>query len=172
MITFKEQNYLEIFNNYHFFYYGYLSNWAFTPFIDTRTCIPYNCSEQYMMQQKALLFNDFESAQTIMRQKHPRQQKNLGRTLKNFDLQVWRTHARQIVYEGCFYKFTQDKNAFDYLMNTMDHYLVEASPTDTVWGIGMAESEDGIQDPKNWRGTNWLGQVLTCLREDIIKIPN
>ena len=171
MLEFKELNYLELYNKFHFFYNGYLSNWADVSFIDRETSIPYNCSEQYMMQQKALLFHDIETAKAIMLKKHPREQKELGRQVKNFDFDIWSIYARRIVYQGCFYKFTQNKDAFDYLMSTLGTYLVEASPYDTVWGIGLGEKDSQNQNPKNWKGTNWLGQVLTSLREDLITHP-
>jgi ribA/ribD-fused uncharacterized protein len=171
MLQFKEQNFLEKYNQYVFFYSGFLSNWADTPFVDTRTGTPYNCSEQYMMEKKALLFNDLDIAKKVLEKTFPGDQKALGRKVKGFDKEVWDTHARQIVYEGCYYKFTQNKDAYEYLMSTKDHYLVEASPTDTVWGVGMGGYEKEIEDPKNWKGTNWLGQVLTALREDLVEKP-
>ena len=167
MNQFQEQNFLEKYNQYVFFYNGYLSNWTYTPFLDTRSGDSYNCSEQYMMHRKALLFNDLEIAKKIMTKTFPGDQKALGRMVKNFDKEVWDKHARQIVYEGCYYKFTQNKGAYNYLMETKGHYLVEASPTDTVWGVGLGRDEEEIEDPKNWKGTNWLGQVLTQLREDL-----
>jgi len=167
MNQFQEQNFLEKYNQYVFFYNGYLSNWADTPFLDTRSGDSYNCSEQYMMYRKALLFNDLEIAKKIMNKTFPGDQKALGRKVKNFDKEVWDKHARQIVYEVCYYKFTQNEDAYNYLMETKGYYLVEASPTDTVWGVGLGGYEKEIKDPKNWRGTNWLGQVLTQLREDL-----
>jgi ribA/ribD-fused uncharacterized protein len=167
MKTFKD--YLKIYDKYIFFYNGFLSNWADTPFIDLETKVSYNCSEQYMMHQKALLFRDIETAKAIMLEKHPREQKALGRTVKNFDAGIWNLYARSMVYDGCFYKFTQNQQAREYLLSTKDHYLVEASPYDTIWGIGLAEGDELVKDPKNWKGTNWLGQVLTQLREDLIK---
>ncbi len=171
MLKYKSQDYLKLYNTYNFFYNGYLSNWAEVPFIDQETYIPYNCSEQYMMHQKALLFNDFETAQAIMFKKHPREQKELGRKVRNFDFSIWSSHAQQIVYEGCFYKFTQNKDAYEYLLSTAGTYLVEASPYDTIWGIGIGKDNPKIHDPKNWKGSNWLGQVLTSLREDLIRNP-
>lgn len=167
MLKFKEQNFLEKYNQYVFFYNGYLSNWADTPFLDTRSGDPYNCAEQYMMHKKALLFNDLDIAKKIMTKTFPGDQKALGRKVKNFNKEVWDEHARQIVYEGCYYKFTQNEDAYNYLIETKGYYLVEASPTDTVWGVGLGGYEKEIEDPKNWRGTNWLGQVLTQLREDL-----
>jgi ribA/ribD-fused uncharacterized protein len=166
MKEFKEQNFLKKYDKYFFFYTGYLSNWSNTPFTDPRTGIHYGCSEQYMMHKKALLFNDPETAEKILQSKHPRDQKALGREVKGFDKETWDLHARQIVYEGCYYKFSQNKDAYDYLMGTRGQYLVEASPYDTVWGIGLGCNDEGVSDPKNWRGTNWLGQVLTALRDD------
>ena len=147
MLEFKELNYLERYNKFHFFYNGYLSNWADVSFINSETFILYNCSEQYMMHQKALLFHDVETAKAIMIKKHPREQKELGRQVKNFDLNIWSIYARRIVYEGCFYKFTQNKDALDYLMSTQGTYLVEASPYDTVWGIGLSENDSQNQNP-------------------------
>jgi ribA/ribD-fused uncharacterized protein len=168
MKLFEEKNYLEKYTKYVFFYGGYLSNWADTPFMDTDTWIHYNTSEQYMMHQKALLFRDNHTAQMIMNTKSPREQKALGRLVKNFNKSIWEEYARQIVYEGCYYKFTQNKSAYDYLIGTAGTYLVEASPTDTVWGVGLTGPKGEIEDPKNWQGTNWLGQVLTQLRDDIL----
>ena len=172
MTMFKEQNFLEKYNQYVFFYNGFLSNWADTPFMDTRTGIPYNCSEQYMMHQKALMFNDHDIAQKILQKKFPGDQKALGRKVKGFEKEAWDKRARDIVYQGCYYKFTQNKDAYEYLMSTKDHYLVEASPFDTVWGIGLGSYDEGVNDPKNWQGTNWLGQVLTQLREDFEGNPD
>jgi ribA/ribD-fused uncharacterized protein len=123
-----------------------------------------------MMEKKALLFNDKETAQQILLENHPSEQKKLGRQVKNFNKLVWDENARQIVYEGCYYKFTQNREAYDYLIETDGYYLVEASPTDTVWGVGLGGYDSTIRYPSNWRGTNWLGQVLTCLREDLLTV--
>lgn len=168
MKQYRDQDFLRQYDKYLFFYSGFLSNWTSTPFVDVRTGTTYNCSEQYMMEKKALLFNDEQTAKLILLKKHPAEQKKLGRKVKNFNKEVWDEHARQIVYEGCFYKFTQNHDAYSYLIETSGYYLVEASPTDTVWGVGLGGYDPQIQDPSNWRGTNWLGQVLTCLREDLL----
>jgi predicted NAD-dependent protein-ADP-ribosyltransferase YbiA (DUF1768 family) len=44
---------------------------------------------------------------------------------------------------------------------------IEAADNDTVWGIGLGMNDPRKEDPRNWRGTNWLGEVLTKLREDL-----
>jgi ribA/ribD-fused uncharacterized protein len=167
MPKFTEQDFLSKYNQYVFFYGGYLSNWADTSFEDVQTGIPYNCSEQYMMHMKALLFGDHETADKIMKATFPGDQKALGRLVSGFEKEYWEKHARDIVYRGCFFKFTQHKDAHEYLMSTKNHYLVEASPHDTIWGIGLGAYDEAVNDPKNWKGLNWLGQVLTALREDL-----
>jgi ribA/ribD-fused uncharacterized protein len=170
MKGFQEKDYLQIYDKFVFFYDGVLSNWADTPFVDLETHIPYNCSEQYMMHQKALMFCDFDAAQKIMKAKHPREQKGIGRTVKNFNMEIWKEKARQIIYTGCHYKFIQNTEAYEYLISTKGYYLVEASPFDTIWGVGLGCYDEKVKVPKNWLGTNWLGQVLTCLRDNLLEV--
>lgn len=156
---------------YHFFYTGFLSNWYRSPFTDVNTGLFYDCVEQYMMHRKALLFSDFEIADKIMAAKdNPSECKSLGRKVRNFDQKVWEREARAIVYEGCYYKFSQNKGLRKQLMLTRGTLLVEASAVDCVWGIGMRGTDFSAQDPRYWKGTNWLGQVLTHLREDLSQI--
>lgn len=166
-MRYKELDYLDKYSQFWFFYNGPLSNWASTPFVDLSSGIFYRCVEQYMMHRKALLFGDVKVAEKILQTKLPRDQKALGRQVAGFDKGVWDKEARQIVYEGCYYKFTQNKDALDWLVKTSGHYLVEASPQDVIWGIGLSSLDEKAKDPLNWRGKNWLGQVLTSLREDL-----
>jgi ribA/ribD-fused uncharacterized protein len=149
-------------NKYKFFYNGIFSQWHKSSFeIDN---IQYNCAEQYMMHQKAMLFGDFEIAEKIMNEEHPRDQKALGRKVKNFDVNVWNEKAKDIVYKGNYAKFKKDPLLLSALLETSGT-LVEASPYDCVWGIGLSMNDERIHDPKNWLGTNWLGEVLTKLRD-------
>lgn len=121
-----------------------------------------------MMHKKALLFGDQESADKIMASKNdPKQCKNLGRGVKGFDPKVWDKEARPIVYEGCHYKFTQNEDLLGQLMSTKGSLLVEASPVDKIWGIGMKSTDPDVNNPRCWKGTNWLGQVLTYVRDDL-----
>lgn len=152
--------------SYHFFYSGPFSNWYPAKFTDIKG-IEFNCSEQYMMYYKAMLFDDAKIAETIMSSKHPMNQKALGRKVEGFDLSRWEQFAREIVWQGNYYKFTQNIPLYDILMSTGDKLLVEASPTDTIWGIGLDENNPLIHDRSNWRGTNWLGEVLTSLRDSL-----
>lgn len=142
------------------------SNWHSAKFIENG--IEYNCTEQYMMYQKAILFDDIETANKILSEVSPRNQKRLGRLVKNFDKDVWDKHCMQIVYNGNKLKFTQNPYLLKQLLNTKDLKMVEASPYDRIWGIGMSKEEAELVDESQWRGQNLLGKVLTKLRDDLL----
>ena len=154
-------------SNYVFFYGGPFSQWARSPFKYEALKLTFNCAEQYMMYKKAILFKDYETADAIMKATQPWEQKALGRQVKNFDDAEWMDFAVNIVYHGNFMKFTQNEDFKQALEATKGKLLVEASPTDTRWGIGMHEGQAGIEDPANWKGQNLLGKVLTDLRISI-----
>ena len=156
--------------NYTFFYgesgdYAEFSQWYACGFkVDE---VPYNCAEQFMMHQKALMFGDEDAAKCIMEANHPREQKALGRLVKGFRQTDWNTVARDIVYRGNYAKFSQNKKLKALILSTGDSMLVEASRSDKIWGIGLGLKDERRLDPQYWRGTNWLGEVLTKVRDDI-----
>ncbi|MGG1651864.1 NADAR family protein [Paenibacillus sp. NRS-1780] len=131
--------------------------------------LEFNCAEQYMMFKKAQLFGDEEAASKIMQAPTPREQKARGRSVRGFDQSLWEANCRQFVYDGSYAKFTQNSNLLKHLLKTKGTTLVEASPTDTIWGVGLAETDARIRCRKSWRGTNWLGEILTKLREDVLQ---
>lgn len=149
-----------------FFYRGYLGQWFRSPF--TVDGVEYSCAEKFMMSEKAKLFNDPETLKKIMAADKPRDQQTLGRDVKNFDINIWNAHARDIVYEGNKHKFNQHPDLKRQLLETAGTTLVEASPTDTIWGIGLGEGDPRALDRNQWRGTNWLGFTLTRLRDDFL----
>ena len=118
-----------------------------------------------MMAQKALLFKDRETLALVMEATLPAEQKKLGKQVRNFDKEKWNMVARDIVYKGSHAKFTQNPKMLEALLATDGTLLVETSPYDVIWGIGLNDL-DAIAG-KSWRGTNWLGEVLTKLREDL-----
>ena len=129
----------------------------------------YTCAEQYMMHHKALLMGDTETAAAIIALGYnPREYKALGRKVKPFDAKLWNEKCREIVYQGNLLKFTQNPHLGKQLAATHSTTLVEASPYDTMWGIGLGENDSRAKNRNTWRGTNWLGEVLTKLRKDLI----
>ncbi len=130
----------------------------------------FGCAEQYMMLGKARLFGDDEVAAQILAADHPRQHKALGRKVRGFDDAVWRASREAIVMAGRRAKFTQDDDLRAALLATAGTTLVEASPYDRIWGIGLAASDPRAQDPARWRGQNLLGQILTRLRDELLAV--
>jgi len=150
---------------FEFFWAGPFSQWYPSIFIIDE--IKYNCAEQYMMAEKAKLFEDVNIFEKIMEAISPKEQKKLGRQVRNFDLDKWILHAKEIVYKGNLAKFTQNENLKEILISTGDKLLVEASPYDKVWGIGLAADDKRAKIRDTWLGKNWLGEILTQVRNDI-----
>ena len=160
-------------NTHIFFWGGIFSNWYKSPFEctlgpDNTDYKQYNCVEQYFMVQKALVFGDFDTAREIMETENPREQKALGKTVRGYTDEVWNSLARDLVYPGVYAKFSQSEMLKSLLVATFPKILVEASRFDTKWGIGLGTDDISIEDPNNWRGTNWLGQLLCQARGDLI----
>lgn len=127
----------------------------------------YNCAEQYMMAQKAWLFKDFEIFGKILNTKDPKDIKTLGREVKNFDPKIWSEHKFEIVIKGNLGKFGENTELKEFLLSTGDKILVEASPYDKIWGIGMKVGTPGIDNPANWKGENLLGFALMSVRDEL-----
>jgi ribA/ribD-fused uncharacterized protein len=125
----------------------------------------YTSAEQFMMAEKARLFGDEESRAKILATDDPAYAKKLGRGVKSFDEAVWAAARFELVTRGNVAKFGDDEKLRGYLISTKSDVLVEASPTDTIWGIGLAAENPEAQDPATWRGLNLLGFALMKARE-------
>lgn len=121
------------------------------------------------MVAKARLFDDDESLVQILKSTDPKTAKALGRKVKNFDGSVWDQNARRLVTEGNIAKFSQNKHLREFLLATGDTVLVEASPFDRIWGIGLKADDDRAKDPLTWQGQNLLGFALMDVREELSK---
>jgi ribA/ribD-fused uncharacterized protein len=144
---------------------GCLSQWWPSAF--TVDGVPFATAEHYMMWRKALLFGDEEAAQRIVVASHPRQAKMLGRRIRGFDEQTWIAERGAIVLDASVAKFGQRPELRDFLVGTGERILVEASPTDRIWGIGLAATDERTADPAQWLGLNLLGFALMQAREKL-----
>jgi len=139
-----------------------LSQWWPSPF--EVGGITYPTAEHYMMAGKASLFGDEETLEKILMIPDPRIAKRLGRSVRGFDEDLWQAHRRDIVLRGSEAKFSQNPELLTFLLNTGTCILVEASPFDRIWGIGLNESDPRTLDPTQWCGQSLFGFVLMEVR--------
>jgi ribA/ribD-fused uncharacterized protein len=157
-------------DKYIFFWGGPYSQWIPSEFIVDG--ITYNCAEQYMMAEKARLFKDEQALRIIMNARDPATQKATGRRVQNFDQTEWEKIARLVVYRGTLAKFTQNRELLAELLDSRDKIIVEASPYDTIWGIGLSEDDPKRFNESEWRGTNWLGEAIMQVRSDLRQLAD
>lgn len=145
---------------------GCFCQWCMSDFIinGQRYC----CAEQYMMAKKAELFHDKEILKEILNERSPKRIRELGRLVKNFDVTIWNEHKVDYIRRANFVKFTQNRDLRDFICTTEGKILVEASPFDRIWGIGMGENNVKCFDPALWRGLNLLGFTLMEVRDEIL----
>ncbi len=144
-----------------------MSQWWPADFEEDR--IVYKTAEHYMMAGKAKLFNDREIFEKIISKTSPKDVKDLGRQIRNFDAKAWDEQKYSIVKRGNYLKFSQNENLKHFLRLTGTKVLVEASPVDPVWGIGLAEDNAEAKDPAQWKGENLLGFALMEVRDQLQK---
>ena len=155
---------------YYFFWNGPFSQWYISDFVDEKyPNITFNCAEQYMMYRKAILMNDNNTADRILDSVIPRFQKSLGRSIRNFDGELWDKHKFDIVVRGNVLKFSQNVILLKEMKKSGDKIFVEASPYDKIWGIGLDENTAKNLSEEKWKGENLLGKALVKAREIILK---
>ena len=129
----------------------------------------YLCAEQYFAAEKSCLFGDYRALQNIMRVSNPKLHKQYGCEVRNFDAVVWEPERENIMLVGSYAKFTQNPAMQQHLLGTGDRLLAEASPYDTIWGIGYRADHRNALCPPAWYGLNPLGTapqiVRQCLRD-------
>jgi ribA/ribD-fused uncharacterized protein len=139
------------------------SQWFVAPF--EKDGIRYPTAEHFMMAGKAGLFGDTEVRDAILNTTDPGKAKALGRKVKDFVDAAWREHRWEIVVEANLLKFGRNPEMRDFLLTTGDKVLVEASPVDSIWGIGLAATSEAALNPARWKGLNLLGFALMEVRE-------
>lgn len=147
---------------------GVCSQWSHHSFtIDGHT---YSCAEQYMMAEKARVFNDTDALDQILKTKDPRTMKKLGRLVRNFNPEQWNSVKSDIVFNGNLHKFSQNKQLHDFILSLpKETVFVEASPHDNIWGIGLRANGADAQDPFKWKGVNLLGFAITKARDHLLR---
>lgn len=141
-----------------------LSQWWSCSFADRELQQSYTSAEQYMMVRKALLFEDEECMKAILHAESPQEVKALGRAVKNFDAGMWNEYKAEIVFRGNLLKFSQNPELREFLLSTGEKMIIEASPVDVIWGIGLTADNPDAPIPQNWQGENLLGFILMDVR--------
>ncbi len=145
-----------------------LSQWWMQEFRYSVTT--YCCMEQFMMEQKARLFEDEEIGKQIMDSHNPHEIRELGRKVKGFDQALWDEAKYSIVLNGNWRKFSQNRDLRDFLLSTGDSVLAEASPYDAIWGIRLSAEAPGADNPFKWQGSNLLGFALMEVRDELRRV--
>lgn len=164
--------------------FNYLCFWGHTPknqMVVDQSClsqwfpsifevdgIQYQSAEQFMMAKKAELFKDTEIFQQIIASADPKQVKALGRLVKGYDDVIWQQQRFDIVVQGNCAKFSQNSLLKQFLIGTGTQVLVEASPVDKIWGIGLAADHADAKQPLHWKGLNLLGFALMQARVKLL----
>jgi ribA/ribD-fused uncharacterized protein len=154
-----------------FFLTGPLSQWHpamfFANFKTGEDKHLFNCAEQYMMAAKAKQFEDEDTFDKIMKASHPREQKQLGRAVKNFIPAIWDSQAEDIVFRGNYFRAVQNQEYRDVLISSGEKFLVEGNKDDGIWGVALHWDDPAILDSDNWNGKNLLGKVHMKVRTKV-----
>ena len=143
-----------------------LSQWYPSPF--RVNGVEYPTAEHFMMAAKARLFGDVAAAERIVEALEPGKAKALGRGVAGFDQTEWERSRWGIVVAGNVAKFDQNPEIGGFLQATVGKVLVEASPHDLIWGIGVAEAEARQLPVESWPGQNLLGFALMEARDQLV----
>jgi ribA/ribD-fused uncharacterized protein len=152
---------------------AYLCNWYRSPLKvvvgvgEDSQSIEFSTVEQYIMHAKAELFGDSTSADKILRCHDPSKVKKLGRRVRNFKESTWSRQRRPILLRALRAKFSQNPELARRLVATGEKPIAEASPSDTIFGIGWAPDAPQAQDPDLWKGQNILGEALMTVRGEL-----
>jgi len=156
-------------NTHVFFWNSPYSQWFTSPNLITDYAgQTYSSAEKYMMVKKAELFNANDIKTKMLATDSPRTVKALGRQITNFDNDLWDEHKLAIVTEGNYLKFSQNPELLAFMKSHADKQLVEASPVDKIWGIGLHPTDPLAEDEANWQGENLLGIAIMSAREQVL----
>lgn len=155
---------MKITDTHVYFWRGIFSNWHICEFTDPDTGIKFHNTEQAFMWYKADFFKDENAKKLIESENDPQKVKKLGRAVEKFDEKIWESVRFTYMVHVNKMKFSQNHELKTQLLETFGKILTEASPYDTIWGVGLREEDPLILDEKNWRGLNLLGESLMTVR--------
>jgi len=141
------------------------SQWYGAPFVVDGQRYP--TAEHFMMAEKAALFGDHATRAQVLEAPNPGAAKALGRQVRGFNEATWLENRLPIVVRANEAKFSQNAELGKFLEQTGSRILVEASPVDRIWGIGLAKDDDRVNNPNLWRGLNLLGFALMQVRDGV-----
>ncbi len=159
-------------NSYVYFWkpsevpYGWLSNWSAHAILEDGVRFP--TMEHYFMYHKALTMGDADSASRILRAKHPKDAKAMGREVRNWDERKWVQKREEIMFRGLLLKAQQHDEEMRSLLGTAGKVLAEASPHDAIWGIGCSRTDPRAASMDRWVGKNLLGNAWMKVREILL----
>lgn len=159
---------MDLTNRRIYFWGGIFSQWADSSFYDPEIKKDFNCAEQAMMYYKAMTFQDKDAMQAVLKESDPRNQKQIGRNIKGYDDDIWNEVKFNIVARNNLLKFSQNCSWRELLIYTDGYELVEASPYDKIWGVGLGADNPDIFDKDKWQGENLLGKAIMDARDKII----
>lgn len=133
--------------------------------------VTYTDAEAFLMASKARLFGDEEALAKILQAEHPAEAKNFGRRVVDFDESVWVANRFGLAMKANAAKFAQNPALAMYLSSTRGRVLVEASPRDLIWGVGLSPTSRDLERPSAWRGENLLGFALMAVRDTVLGAP-
>ena len=158
---------MKVTDTHIYFWNGTYSNWHPARITDPATGFVFENTEQAFMWFKADKFGDTETAGEVLKTPNPREVKKLGRQVKNYNDEEWNKVRYLIMLGVNLWKFTQISEYQKELLATGDKIIVEASPYDKIWGVGLLEDDPLILDEKNWQGENLLGKVCMDVRTQL-----
>jgi ribA/ribD-fused uncharacterized protein len=160
-------------NTHVYFWRGPFSNWHPASFKDPAASdLVFSNTEQAFMYWKARHFKDYSISQEIARTPNPQEAKKLGRSVEGYNEEEWSQVRVNIMTHVNYFKFIQNQDLYNELMGTGSRILVEASPYDKIWGVGLREEDERILDDKNWQGLNLLGESLMKVRKQLNAIKD
>jgi len=142
--------------------FGVLSNWSSHGITDNG--LWHVTMEHYFMYKKAMLMGDISTARQILLVRTPREAKQLGRQVTNWNEARWVAEREGIVLHGLYLKASQHPDVARTLHSSGTAILAEANRYDRIWGIGCGPNE---KSPETWPGLNLLGKLWMQVRDSL-----